>query len=290
MKLNRENYAGLVMALGLISGSALADTHSHDVVHAEHGGEAGPVCTGFGPQTPRDIDSKHGENKIKFALAGDYKQMNLCNIHFHKNAEHKAKAYSIHAEGEHGADGGYKCNIGEKLSTAELAPTAEPVCPSEHGDLKPGDTIEVHWVHSSAPVIPGPTLGACLSDNVKNPDLRVESQVFVLVNDSKATDFNKLDFHGKVVGGYQQADSIPSDTGTPVLFAGSTTGPKYNNQTCSPLQVTWSVRPMCAKLDINTVAKWCKGNAFKEDHAHGVRTLVTSPELLSDIKDDKQKH
>lgn len=277
----------VALAATVLSSAAFADTHGHDVARAEHGAE-GHACTGFGPQTPRDIDSKHGENKIVFALAADYKQMNLCNIHFHVNAEHKAKDYSTHAEGEHGADGGYQCNISKSLSKADLAPTAEPVCPSEHGALKPGDTIEVHWVHSSAPVVPGPTLGACLSDNVKNPDLRVESQVFTLVNDPKALDFNTMDYHGKVVNGYQQADAIPSNTGKPALFAGSTTGPKYNDQTCSPLQVTWSVRPTCAKLDINSVAKWCKGNAFKEDHAHGVRKLVTVPALLSEIKDDKK--
>lgn len=279
----------VALAAAVFSSAVYADTHGHDAMHAEHGTE-GPACTGFGPQTPRDIDSKHGENKIGFALAPNYTEMNLCNIHFHVNAEHKAKDFAIHAEGEHGADGGYQCNMSKHLSAAELAATAEPVCPSEHGALKPGDTIEVHWVHSSAPVTPGATLGACLSDNVKNPDLRVESQVFTLVNDPKALDFNSLDYHGKVINGYHQADAIPSNTGKPVLFAGSTTGPKYNDQTCSPLQVTWSVRPSCAKVDINSVAKWCKGNAFKEDHAHGVRKLVTEPALLSEIKGDKQKH
>lgn len=273
----------VALAAAVLSSAAFADVHGHSVEHADHAAE-GPACKGFGPQTPRDIDSKHGENKIGFSLSPDYKQMNLCNIHFHVNAEHKASEYAIHAEGEHGHDGGYQCSMSKHLTAAELAPTAEPVCPSEHGALKPGDTIEVHWVHSSAPVVPGPTLGACLSDNVKNPDLRVESQVFTLVNDSSALDFNSFDYHGKVVEGFQQADGIPSNTGKPVVFAGSTTGPKYSAQACSPLQVTWSVRPACAKLDINSVAKWCKGNAFKEDHAHGVRKLVTEPALLSDIK------
>ena len=56
------------------------------------------------------------------------------------------------------------------------------------------------------------------------------------------------------------------------------------SQACSPLQVTWSVRPQCAKLDINSVGKWCESNEFSEDHAHGVRKLVTSPKLLSEIK------
>lgn len=282
----------ITLAAIILPGAAFAGDHGHNssTVHAEHG-DTGAVCTGFGPQTPRDIDSKHGENKIRFAMAPDYTQMNLCNIHFHKNAEHKAKDYAIFAgEGEHGYNSGYQCNISKHLSPAELAPTAEPVCPSEHGDLKPGDTIEVHWVHSSAPVAPGATLGACLSDNVKNPDLRVEAQVFTLVNDPNALDFNTLSYSGKVANGYHQADGIPGNTGKPVLFTGSTTGPKYNNQECSPLQVTWSVRPQCAKVDINSVAKWCKKNTFKEDHAHGVRKLVTVPSLLSEIKDEHSGH
>ena len=44
------------------------------------------------------------------------------------------------------------------------------------------------------------------------------------------------------------------------------------------------VRPKVAKVNIETVDDWCKGNLFKENHAHGVRTLVTDPDLLSEIK------
>jgi len=263
------------------SGSVLANEHGH----GEHG--SGEVCTGFGPQTPRDIDSKHGENKVTFSPAPAYTQMNLCNIHFHKSAEHKAKAYSVGGElDEHGNAAGYQCNIASKLSAAEMAATAAPVCEGEHGGLKPGDTIEVHWVHTSTPTSkPGPNgLGDCLGDGVKNPDLRVEAQVFVLVNDAKATDFTKLG-SVKEVNGFQQAGGIPSNTGKPVLFAGSTTGPSWNDQKCSPMAVTWSVRPNCAKLDINSLAKWCEStNMTKDKHAHGVRKLVTVPALLSNIK------
>jgi len=69
-----------------------------------------------------------------------------------------------------------------------------------------------------------------------------------------------------------------------VTFLGSTTGPSYTQAKCSPLQVTWSVRPACTKIDINSLNKWCEGNVFQEDHAHGVRQLVTAPELLAKIK------
>ena len=53
-------------------------------------------------------------------------------------------------------------------------------------------TIEVHYVFSSGQVTPGPTLGACLSETNINPQLRVEAQVFVLVNDEEALDFTDL--------------------------------------------------------------------------------------------------
>jgi len=37
------------------------------------------------------------------------------------------------------------------------------------------------------------------------------------------------------------------------------------------------------KVDINSVGKWCEGNVFNEDHAHGVRNLIVAPGLLSEI-------
>ena len=51
------------------------------------------------------------------------------------------------------------------------------------------------------------------------------------------------------------------------------------------LQVSWSVRPEVAVVDIETVADWCEENEFNEDHAHGVRNLVLNPQLLSEITD-----
>lgn len=239
----------------------------------------GPVCQSFGPQTPRDIDMKAGENKRGFSFAPSYKEMNLCNLHFHNGAEHKAKDFSIYAgDSDHG--GGYACNVSKSLSKAEQAAPKEDICKG----LKPGDTIEVHWVHSSCDVKPGKGLGSCLSESCANPDLRVETQVFTLVNDPSAANFNDFAYDNTVVNGYHQAKSIPNKTGKPVTFLGSTTGPDYSEQKCSPLQVSWSVRPQCAKLDINSVGKWCKANVFQEDHAHGVRKLVVNPKLLAKIK------
>lgn len=263
------------------SHAASVASHANADSHAKTGEAA---CEGFGPQTPRDIDNLKGENKRIFSIAPPASEMNLCNIHFHENAEHKAADFSIYAgDGHNGYDSGYQCNISKQLTAAELAPTKEQICGGKHGDLQPGDTIEVHWVHTSCDIAPGKGLGSCLSDGCANPNLRVETQVFTLVNDPTAINFNDLTYDGNVVNGYHQAKALPDNTGAPVEFLGSTTGPKYSEQVCSPLQVTWSVRPQCAKVDINSLGEWCKGNAFEEDHAHGVRKLVTNPKLLSNI-------
>ena len=237
---------------------------------------------GFGPQAPRDIDSKGGKNPIVFNSAPEYNKMNLCNIHFHKNAEHKGGEFTKYAgNGDgHGYLSGYEYT--GALSPSESTPTTQKICPSKHGSLFVGDTIEVHYVHSSAKVNPGKTLGACLSDSINNPQLRVEAQVLVLVNDKNALDFNELTKHD-MKDGFHQALNIPNNMGTPVIYQGSTTGPSYNEKG-SPFQVTWSVRPKVAKVDINSVGKWCEGNTFEEDHAHGVRNLVINPLLLSAMK------
>lgn len=237
---------------------------------------------GFGPQAPRDLNATGGSNKVTFAPAPAYTKMNLCNIHFHKNAEHKGPEFSRYAgNGDgHGFDTGFVYS--GTLSPAELKPLGYPACAGEHGELKPGDTIELHYVHSSAAVKPGPTLAACLSEAVKNPQLRVEAQVMVLVNDTHALDFSYLTDFG-IINGFHQAINIPNHTGKPIAYAGSTTGPSYNEQG-SPLQVSWSVRPKVVKVNLHSVASWCKHNVFNEDHAHGVRNLVSVPELLSPMQ------
>lgn len=234
---------------------------------------------GFGPQSPRDIDVILGNNQRFFSAASPSSQMNLCNIHFHKNAEHKGGEFTKYAgNGDgHGFQTGFK--YAGELSKEERKLLPKNVCESKHGGLNSGDTIELHYVHSSAQVEPGPTLGACLNESIGNPQLRVETQVFVLVNDRKALDFELLTKHEKV-NGFHQAINIPSNMGTPIQYAGSTTGPSYNEKG-SPFQVSWSVRPKVAKVNIESVSNWCKGNTFNEDHAHGVRNLITNLDLLS---------
>jgi len=252
----------------------LACTTPPQPTHSEEPEPKAEPVSGDGPQSPRDIDNPAGENKSVFSLAPNYDGMNLCNIHFHVNAEHKAQDFST--LDETGA-GGYKC--GTPLTPQELQPIEGEIC---HG-VKPGDTIEVHWVYSSCNVEPGKGLGSCLSDACSNPNLRVETQVFIGVNDPTALNFDDFRLAGQV-NGYYQAKALPTDTGEPVRYLGSTTGPSFSDVLGSPFQVSWSVRPQCAKLDINSLGKWCEDNVFKEDHGHGVRKLVTNPESLSEIK------
>jgi hypothetical protein len=234
---------------------------------------------GFGPQSPRDIDTLAGANPNMFQQSAEYTEMHLCNIHFHEGAEHRGGQFTTYAGNGDGKGFGTGYLYDGELTEAELAAYDGSVGSDKHGTLEPGDTIELHYVHTTAQITPGPTLGACLSDAIMNPQLRVETQVYVLVNDAAAGVFVKLNEIG-MVDGYHQALNIPSDTGTPIQYTGSTTGPSFN-EAGSPLQVSWSVRPEVMKVNIASVAAWLEGNPFDEDHAHGVRNLVMNPALLS---------
>lgn len=281
----------LCIGSALVAGCASVEQHE-PALHGDVGDEViahqrqvlaeNALGQGFGPQAPRDLSSGDGSNPRLFSAAPAPADMNLCNIHFHKSAEHRGGEFLRYAgNGDgHGYGSGYQYT--GTLSPSELRPVSEAICPSDHGSLNPGDTIETHYVYSTAKVEPGPTLGACLSEAIKNPQLRVEAQVYVLVNDKDARDFRDLARHG-LRNGLHQALNIPSDTGKPIEYAGSTTGPGYNEKG-SPFQVTWSVRPKVAKVNIESVGEWCKSNVFDEDHAHGVRNLVTNPGLLARIE------
>ena len=108
------------------------------------GGRTRSALREMGPQTPRDISSAFGLNPESFPLAPPANEMNLCNIHTHTNAEHKGPGFGVFVSDAD--DGGYACNETAELSAAELAPAQ-----GAYKGVKPGDTIEVHWVHTSVP-------------------------------------------------------------------------------------------------------------------------------------------
>lgn len=224
------------------------------------------MCIGAGPQSPRDIDSGVGDNSVNFSYAANLDGMNLCNVHFHTNAEHKSKNFSnFQKDGEHS---GWSC--GKKESAKEGSHNEYKGCEG----ISEGSTIEVHWVYTSCDIKakgiePGLGLGACSTDVCNNPQLRVEAEVFTLSKNSKLN-FNNL-----------QPVSFRENA---VSYIGSTTGTSFSNDHCSPFQVSWNVRTSCKELDIDHFAKWCKSNAYGENHAHGVRELVTERSLLSETK------
>ena len=277
-----STYAVALSAMVLTTGTVYAKSVADSVIAEQREMlQKNTEGKGFGPQSPRDIDQDYGTNLRNFAEAPNRSNLNLCNIHFHKNAEHKGGEFTTYAgngDGK-GTNTGYVYN--GKLTAAQLAPVKAKICAAKGNSLQVGDTLEVHFVYSSAQVKPAPTLGACLAESTMNPSLRVEGQVIVLANDKYALDFDDLT-DIEQVNGYYQAPNIPINTGVPVEYLGSTTGPGYNEK-ASPLQVSWSVRPQVAVVDINSVGKWCDDNEFNEDHAHGVRNLVQNPKLLSPI-------
>ena len=279
---------GLSAAIVSVSAVSAAPGHEHSIVGEEEINRQRESLArstskqGFGPQSPRDLNQINGLNRRVFMAAPSRSELNLCNIHFHANAEHKGGEFTTYAgPGDgHGAGAGYRYD--GTLTAAELTPTAAPVGQGKYGDLKPGDTLEVHYVHSSAQVTPGPGLGSCVTPSINNPQLRVETIVVVLVNDTSAADFQALATI-KRLNGFYQATGFPSGLGEPVTYAGSTTGPGYNEKG-SPFQVTWNVRPQVLKVDIASVDRWLKDNPFDETAAHGVRNLVQNQTLLSPIQ------
>ena len=273
--------SGALLALSACKGQTSAPEHKDDS-HAETASNAtkaqdANLCTTMGPQTPRDISSKAGLNTTTFPMAPSSTSMNMCNIHTHTNAEHKGPGFEVFVDGSD--HGGYACNGTADLTAAEKAPYD-----SSFKGVKSGDTIEVHWVHTYCDATPGEGLGACVPESCESPTLRVETQVFLVVNDRSAPGFMGYAYQGNQVDGLHQPRSLPTGNGTPVVFRGSTAGPNYTQSVCSPAQVTWSVRPQCQKLDIASLDTWAKsGNVFNEKKSHGVRQLVTAPELLSQI-------
>lgn len=264
------------LGLAACTSTEMADKETMD--DAKMASASGDLCLTMGPQTPRDISSKTGLNTVMFDMAPPSTQMNLCNIHTHTNAEHKGPGFEIFAGATD--DGGYQCNETPNLTEAELAPYTGT---RSYEGAEPGDTIEVHWVHTSCDTLPGEGLGNCVSCD--NPTLRVETQVLLVTNDGNGADMMDFAYLGNTKNGFNQPRALPTGTGTPVQFLGSTTGPSYTQSVCSPAKVTWSVRPQCAKVDAASVHNWSRSDTiFNETKSHGVRQLVTAPELLSEIK------
>jgi hypothetical protein len=244
-------------------------------------GSAGTGEITAGPQSPRDIDSGEGTSTTRFRTSNNTDKMNLCNIHYHWNAEHKSAVFSTFVN-THDEHSGWA--IVAPASTDPEYRAAHDISHLLEGEAHeigviPGDTIEVHWVHTSCNVEyedldPANGLGNCLTSVCANPQLRVETQVFKVVeHDADVTSMEEPMKHDDAR----------------VVYTGSTTGPGYNNDHCSPYQVTWDVKKTTATIDAHVLAHWSHEMG---EHAHGVRELVTRNELLSPIrrKRDRDHH
>lgn len=299
MKKNVRNiYISLIaISLLLFTGCKNDDSTQGDVSQIENVSDsfianqraelANSLTGNEGSQSPRDIDSLTGNNTKVTVTAEPFTNMNLCDIHFHKGTEHKGGEFTKYAgngNGE-GYGTGYEYNYSDQLTPEELAPYTFKE-QSEHNPLYPGDTIEVHYVYSdNEEAYLGNGLGTCFGNVAEGtqPSLRVEAEVYVLVNDNTAQDFNILNKITTEANGFHQAANIPDPSGTTAVhYEGSTTGPGYD-ETVSPYQVSWTVHTHVTKVNIGTVETWLEHNDFNETHAHGVRNLVLNPELLSPI-------
>jgi hypothetical protein len=241
---------------------------------------------GYGPQSPRDISNWEGGNMRVQTPAPASSKMDLCNIHLHRNAEHKGKDFGVFAGAGDGKGNGTGYRYSGSLSDMELQPLQDHQDLAQKLNINPGDTVEIHFVYSSARVEPGKTLAACEDSAIINPQLRVEAWVAVLVNDNKGVDLGKATESAQQ-GGHYQLLNRTFRLGEAVTYLGSTTGPAYNT-TPSKYQVTWHVHPKIVKLEALSVLKWLQSNVYDEHHLHGVRNLVTNPELLSEIRADQQ--
>lgn len=127
-----------------------------------------------------------------------------------------------------------------------------------------GDQIEFHWVYTNcaanSPPVKG--LGNCVCDR-EDLVLRVYAQAYVVGD----------------------AGDAPTQPRAGLLrYRGSTTGPSYDNETCSPARVNWHVNRDVRTVGVQELATWCASNPWiDEDHPHAARRTVTDPAWLSPI-------
>lgn len=134
----------------------------------------------------------------------------------------------------------------------------DPVCKS----VEVGDKLEFHWVYTNCQVPDEPIKGLanCVCDR-EDLVLRVFTQAYVVSSEG-------------VQPGQPEGDLVQ--------YAGSTTGPSYNNETCSPARVNWMVNPKVLALSKDALGQWCENNPWPdEDHPHQSRILVTDAAWLS---------
>jgi len=252
-----------------------------------------PPCEVAEPQTPRNlIPGSPGEMVPKAATLNDAQaqQLPLTNVHFHLGAEHKSEAYNNgtlseiydkkkDSAGEAGdiysPRPGWMCPIAD-LTAEQMKPYEFKYC-KDH--VQVGMSYEVHFVHSSAgydkPETAGVGLeyindglgGAANGRGQLNPMIVVEGQIFQIVNGGPMSKGPIAD--GWRVTGVENA----------VMYPGSTTGTKFDNEVCSPYAITWHVDLECHQISPESFDEMCQEMSeryglVKDLSAQGSRILV----------------
>jgi len=110
--------------------------------------------------------------------------------------------------------------------------------------------------------------GAANGRGQLNPMINVKAQIVQIVNDPEAPDYpNMID--SWIEGGPFKRS---------VMYAGSTTGTKFNNEICSPYAITWYVNKECVKVSAASFDNMCKDmkehGMHADTHPHSCRVLL----------------
>lgn len=251
------------------------------------------ACANAQPQSPRDVSAGSaatGKARVRVdgnasPIAGSDadKKLKHVNTHFHLGAEHKSSGeydkLHVTPSGRRLLDAsteyGFYCDDVSWIQP--LSTTAYDWQYCENTEV--GKTYEVHWVYSSGGASGDITdgLGGALAYQ-NNPTVTVRAQVYHVVNDAT---YNVAG----LVDGWKFPALQAIDT---VTYSGSTTGRSYNNDdSCSPLQVTWQVDRKCQAISASSFDDMCKAmkdrgmSADLEPHAS--RDLVSAALSSDDL-------
>ena len=247
--------------------------------------EMAHLCATAEVQSPRNVSAGYRAGALSGRVPPvlNFSEMTLVNTHFQLGAEHfSAGEYDVAPASSgwgfhYGADvaPGYFC----REPGPELGSPASAAFDWQHcEDVAVGNTYELHWVFSTAggadararAVALGPGLDGAFG-RATNPAVGVQAVVYRVVNDGTAAH----DVAGLL---YPQMD-YAAGAGDVVAYLGSTTGGGYDNDFCSPYQVSWHVDRRCRLVAAASLDAMCK--AMKEDFGmeadarpHASRALV----------------
>jgi hypothetical protein len=200
----------------------------------------------------------------------------LANVHWHYGAEHKSNEFSDDTDSiawdndpdHEGPRPGFMCSTAD-LTEAQLAPYNFQHCQGQHFV---GKSYEVHYVHSSAGVegYVEDGLGWAVSGRgIKNPMISVQGLVFQIINDDSPEYTDSDLYHGY----YTYANGTLE-----AKYAGSSTGKSFNNEICSPYEISWHVSLDCHRVSAASFDQMCQymeSLGYQADlFAHSSRILV----------------